>query len=130
MKKLYLLLILSFFVGTAYAVYERTDETPYSPQFNLRMHYCIPINDTQFTESGKTIRRILGFENHLCKYAQEDYDSSNNMIKKTSCTLNIEQRIQFIQAVKDDMEGKGPAKQLFESFQNNPDICKIEDFSN
>ena len=115
--------------GSAFAVYQRTDVTPYSPQFNLRMHYCIPINDTQiFDDGSKIIRRIIGFQNHMCRFSIEEYDKNGKMTKKTFCMLKQPQRAQFIKAVKTDMEGVAKAKDFVDSVSKDEQTCKIETY--
>ena len=129
MKKIVLIIFCFMLSNAAFAIYERTDTTPYSPQFNLRMHYCIPINDTQPLDDGtKVIRRIVGFQDHLCRFAVEKYDANGKMTEKTSCRLTQPQRIQFINAVKGDMAGVAAAKDFVDNIFKDEQVCKIEKF--
>ena len=117
--------------GSAFAVYQRTDETPYSPQANIRMHYCIPVVDAQvFDDGAKTVRRIMGIKDHLCRYSVEEYNKDGKMTKKTFCQLTASQRNQFFRVVKTDFVGVAGAKNFFDSLAKDEQTCEVETFEN
>ena len=130
MKKIILFFICILFVATqAKAVYELTDNTAYTKQFNLRMCFCAPIDQIQpFDDGSKIIRRIIGFQDHVCKFSIEKYDKDGNMTEKTSCSLAQPQRAEFVNAAKNDMDGIGAAKDYIERISQDENICKVEKF--
>ena len=131
MKKIFLIIFCLMLSCSAWAVYQRTDEKPYSIQANLRMHYCIPVVDTQVFDDGtKTVRRILGYKDHLCRYSVEEYNKYGRMTKKTFCKLTAPQRHQFTSAVKTDLAGAAGAKDFFDGIVNDGQTCKVETFKN
>ena len=131
MKKVFLIIFCLMLSCSAFAIYERTDSTPYSPQFNLRMHYCIPINDTQiFDDGSKVIRRIVGFQDHKCRFSVEKYNKEGKMTEKTFCKLTQPQRVEFIKDVKGDMDGVAAAKDFVDKISKEEQVCKTETFDN
>lgn len=130
MKKIILFFVLIIFVVTqAYAAYNKSDNSAYTPAFYARLTFCIAMNETQpLKDGGKIVRHILGIKGttHICNYAEEQYDANGKLIKKTTCKLNPSQRIGFKKAMKLDPNSEGAAKELFEKFSKDEAICKVE----